>query len=118
MGKSDIEINLDGLKMNAIETDENGVIGKDTIFTFKEKDQYVTAEYSGGMIYQGYLVGIKDGNLFNFAYCQLEKNNILNNGKSKCTLEISRNGLVRIIENFEWASRPGGGKNIIQELKL
>ncbi len=47
-------INLDGLRMNAVETDKNGVIG--------------------------------DG------------------------------GLVRIIENFEWAAQTGGGKNIIQEL--
>lgn len=51
---SDMAINLDGLRMNAVETDKNGVIG--------------------------------DG------------------------------GLVRIIENFEWAAQTGGGKNIIQEL--
>lgn len=76
----------------------------------------MSAEYAGGKIRQGYLVGINSGTSLAFRYCQLETDGTLNGGESTCRLEIGKNGLVRIVENFEWASRPGGGRNIIQEL--
>ncbi len=50
---------LDGLRMNATVTAENGVIGEDTIFLFRESGQLVSAEYSGGRVVQGYLVGVR-----------------------------------------------------------
>ncbi|UCE59353.1 MAG: hypothetical protein JSU63_18165 [Phycisphaerales bacterium] len=110
-------ISLDGLKMNAVETDANGVIGVDTIFKFRQTGEYVSAEYAGGKIRQGYLVGLASDTKLVFSFCQLESDGTLNSGKSTCNLEIGNTGLVRIIENFEWASRQGGGKNVIQELR-
>ena len=47
--------------MNAVETDENGVIGVDTFFKFRQTGEYVSAEYAGGKIRQEYLVGINSG---------------------------------------------------------
>ena len=115
VAESDTKIDLNGMSMNAVETDENGVIGVDTIFNFKQSSGYVTAEYAGGKIRQGYLVGINSGTTLTFKYCQLETDGTLNGGESTCRLEYGDNGLLRIVENFEWASRPGGGRNIIQE---
>lgn len=112
---SNVRMNIDGMIMNAVETDENGVIGVDTIFNFKQSSGYVSAEYAGGKIWQGYLVGINSGTTLTFKYCQLETDGTLNGGESTCRLEYGDNGLLRIVENFEWASRPGGGRNIIQE---
>lgn len=102
--------------MNAVETDVNGVIGVDTIFKFKQSGDHVSAEYAGGRVRQGFLVGINSGTTLVFRYCQTETDGILNGGESSCRLEIGETGLVRIIEDFEWASRPGGGRNVIQEL--
>ena len=110
------EFNLDGLIMNAVETDPNGVIGIETIFRFRQTDQFVDADYSGGQIEKGYLVGIVDGSSFQFRYCQLETGGTLNGGCSQCQLEAA-DGLVRIVEHFEWESRKGGGRNVIQEIK-
>ncbi len=113
---SNVRMNIDGMIMNAVETDENGVIGVDTIFKFRQTGEYVSAEYTGGKIRKGYLVGINSGTTLVFRYCQLETDGTLDGGESTCSLEIGDNGLVRIVENFEWTSRLGGGKNIIQEL--
>ena len=44
-------INLDGLAMNAVDTDCNGVIGIETIFKFKQAGKYVSAEYAGGSMH-------------------------------------------------------------------
>jgi hypothetical protein len=111
-----MNISLDGLKMHAVETDPNGVIGIDTIFTFYQSGSKVTAEYSGGQIEQGYLVGIVEDLELCFCYCQLEKSGNLNSGHSTCELSLSADSLIQIIEHFQWQSKPGGGRNIIQEL--
>ena len=108
---------LDGIKMNAVETDENGVIGRETIFTFAQKDNFVKADYSGGKIIQGYLVGILTEESFTFRYCQLEEGGCLNGGISNCTVRTSESSLLQIIEEFQWESREGGGKNVLQEIK-
>ena len=111
-------INLNNLTMNAVETDENGVIGIETIFNFHQDGEYVHAEYRGGKIERGYLVGINRNNILEFRYCQLESGGILNGGSSTCELKLSEDSLIQIIENFEWESRPGSGRNVIQELTV
>ena len=109
------QFNLDGLVMNAVETDPNGVIGIDTFFHFRQEGQYVNAEYSGGRVNKGYLVGIVKGDGLRFRYCQLESDASLNGGESKCDLE-RKDGLIRIVEHFQWESREGGGQNVLQEI--
>lgn len=113
-----MNISLDDLKMHAVETDANGVIGIDTIFTFSQTGSKVTADYSGGQIEQGYLVGIVTGDKLRFTYCQLEKSGKLNCGQSNCELSLSTDSLVQIIEHFQWQSKPGSGKNIIQQIPI
>lgn len=109
-------INLNNIRMNVIETSNNGVVNKDTIFHFKQEGQWVHANYNGGPIKKGYLVGKVDNNHLEFTYCQIQFDGTLDNGKSTVELEKS-NGKIRLIEHFEWDSRPGIiGTNIFQEL--
>lgn len=70
----------------------------------------------GGRIRKGFLVGVIHGSEFQFRYCQLEVDGTLNGGKSNCVLECINN-LTRIVENFEWESKPGGGRNVIQQME-
>ena len=112
-----MEFNLHNLRMNAVETDENGVIDERTIFEFRQEGRSVHAEYSGGRIERGFLVGVIAGSSFEFRYCQLEAGGVLNGGESKCELRITEDSKVQIVEHFEWASRPGGGRNVIQEVE-
>ena len=74
-------------------------------------------QYSGGRIERGFLVGVVAGSSFEFRYCQLEAGGVLNGGESKCELRITEDSKVQIVEHFEWASRPGGGRNVIQEVE-
>jgi hypothetical protein len=46
-------INLDGIRMHAIETAPNGVINADTNFDFHQVDSSVWAEYAGGRVVRG-----------------------------------------------------------------
>lgn len=102
--------------MTVIETAENGVVNEDTVFDFTQKVNYVEAKYSGGKIRNGFLVGLIKENIFEFSYCQLQTDGILDNGTSTSELSISSKGKIRLVEHFEWKSRPGeSGINIFEE---
>ncbi len=110
-------INLNGIKMNVIQTADNGVVNENTIFEFSQEGDAVNAEYSGGKIKKGFLVGIIKDNTLNFNYCQLQVDDVLDNGESTCELSINQSGKIRLIEHFEWKSRPGEfGTNIFEQI--
>lgn len=109
--------NLDGLQMNAVETAPNGVIDRDTIFRFAQEREAVWACYAGGRIVRGFLVGVLQDARLTFHYCQLETGATLNNGHSSCDLRRSADGLIEIVEHFQWTSGAGTGVNIIRELR-
>jgi len=113
-----MKLNLDRVKMNVIKTADNGVVNHETIFLFSQKEGVVSAEYSGGKIRQGYLIGkLSPQNQLMFSYCQMQLDGTLDNGMSVCELSRNENGKIILTEHFEWKSRPGEyGTNIFQEL--
>jgi len=104
--------------MNVIKTAEAGVVNQETIFTFSQKENTVTAVYEGGKITKGFLVGkLSPSNQLEFSYCQMQLDGKLDNGLSTCELSRNENGKIILTEHFEWKSRPGEfGTNIFQEL--
>jgi hypothetical protein len=110
-------MNLNNVKMNVIETAENGVVNEQTIFSFTQIDNFVSAIYSGGQILQGYLVGKLTQDKLYFSYCQLQTNGEMGNGQSECDIFIGENKKISLIEHFKWSSKNGAeGVNIFQEL--
>jgi hypothetical protein len=112
------QLSLNGVKMNVIKTADNGIVNHDTIFRFSQKENVVSAEYQGGKILKGFLVGkLQTQNQLEFSYCQLQRDGKLDNGLSLCQLSKNKEGKLILIEHFEWKSRPGEfGTNIFQEL--
>ena len=110
-------LTLDKVKMTVISTAENGVVNKDTLFTFTQVENVVEAEYAGGKIKKGYLIGQTDGHVLRFSYCQLQTDGVLDNGVSSCELSVGETGKLRLVEHFEWKSRPGEtGVNVFEEI--
>src|SRR5258708_8709115 len=99
------KMTFENLKMNVITTAPNGVVNELTIFTFSQKDNFVSAIYSGGPIFKGYLVGTINRGKLLFSYCQLQLDGKTDNGQSKCEIVIGENGKIRLIEEFKWASK-------------
>lgn len=110
------QMNLDNIKMNVIETAGNGVVNELTIFTFSQTDNVVSANYAGGQIVKGFLVGLIDNNKLRFSYCQLQGDGKMDNGISVCDI-LMENGKIRLVEHFTWASRENEtGVNVFQQL--
>jgi len=103
--------------MNVIKTAPTGAVNNQTIFTFSQRENIVSASYEGGKIRQGFLVGyLTKDNLF-FSYCQLQVDGKIDNGQSICSLSWDENKKLILTENFAWSSRENeGGVNIFREI--
>lgn len=102
--------------MHVINTAEAGVVNVDTIFQFHQHASEVWADYAGGKIRRGSLIGTLDGASLIFRYCQLQSDGVLDGGKSVCEVR-ERDGRIQIVERFQWESRPGTGENVFEELE-
>ncbi len=112
-----MKISLHNIKMTVIKTASKGVVNKHTIFSFSQTDNIVTAEYSGGRVRKGYLVGTISRNKLKFSYCQLHRDGKLDNGVSSCELSLNENGKIILTEHFEWKTRPGEtGTNVFEQI--
>jgi hypothetical protein len=110
-------LTLDKVKMIVIQTAENGVVNKDTLFYFTQEGSVVHAEYAGGKIKKGFLVGQMAAHVLRFSYCQLQTDGVLDNGVSSCELSVGEAGKIKLVEHFEWKTRPGEtGVNVFQEI--
>lgn len=109
-------IDLNGRIMNVVSGSPGSVVNAETIFTFYQKNDAVWAEYQGGRIERGFLVGtLRDGQ-FVFRYCQRQTDGTIDGGIANCEVR-ERGGSVQLREMYEWDSREGGGENIYEEIK-
>ena len=107
---------LHGKRMNVVSTASAGVVNHETIFTFTEEGDVVSAHYAGGKVRLGYLVGLRSGDTLAFRYAQIDTEGHLDGGESNCELALTPEGKLRLLEHFQWESREGVGTNIFEEL--
>ena len=88
--------------MNVVATASNGVVNDQTIFHFHQKNNVISAKYSGGKVINGYLAGRVDKNILRFKYAQKNTLGKVQGGESICQLELKNDGKIELIEQFEW----------------
>lgn len=101
--------------MHVITTAANGVVGRETIFEFRQAGRVVTAPYRGGKIVDGYLAGVWENDLLQFRYVQVTADQVVQSGSSTARLSRSAAGRLRLEEDFQWADG-GAGTNIFEEI--
>jgi hypothetical protein len=111
-------MNYNNKKFRPISNTKNGETSNETLFHYKQTGNILTAEYSGGKIKYGHLIGLVDelGNI-TMRYHQINDNDELMTGICFSTPEILENGKIRLHENWEWTSGDQSkGTSIIEEL--
>ena len=96
---------------------DNGETSGDTVFHYRQTGTILTAEYSGGKILQGHLIGLVDaaGNI-DMRYHQVNDQGELMTGMCRSTPELLANGKIRLHETWEWTSGDRSkGQSIIEE---
>lgn len=110
-------MNYNDKKFIPISNSENGEISSETLFHYKQVGNILTAEYSGGKIKYGHLIGLVDhaGNI-EMRYHQVNHKDELMTGICISKPEILENGKIRLHENWEWTSGDKSrGTSIIEE---
>ncbi|MFD4421339.1 hypothetical protein ACFWN7_07525 [Agromyces sp. NPDC058484] len=94
-------ISIDGKVFAGVENSASGQVGAATQFRYHQDDDVIWAEYSGGAIVRGYLVGIRTGGKLDFRYSHLNTDRQTANGVCETRIEVLEDGRVRFHE--AWA---------------
>lgn len=106
---------LDGLVMAPVADQDAGQVGTRTRFTYHEREGRIWAEYAGGDIVHGHLVGTREGDRLDFRYVQLRTDGTTATGHCVSAVVALPDGRVRLEETWEWESRPGRGTSVVEQ---
>ncbi|MGC9496742.1 hypothetical protein [Streptomyces sp. WG7] len=107
---------LDGLVLAPVADQAPGQVGTRTRFTYHEEDGAVWAEYAGGDVVRGRLVGSREGDRLDFRYVQLKTDGSTSSGHCVSTVVELPDGRVRLEETWEWESQRGSGTSVVEQV--
>ncbi|MEQ8908709.1 MAG: n-acetylglutamate synthase [Vicingaceae bacterium] len=111
-------INYHGKKFKPLANSKNGETSAETLFEYQQSGNILTAEYSGGQIKKGHLIGLVDeqGNI-NMRYHQVNSKGELMTGICQSKAEILENGKIRLHESWQWTSGDHSkGTSVLEEV--
>lgn len=98
-------INYDGRKFIPKINSVNGEVCEHTVFTYRQNGELLWAEYSGGDILKGYLIGtVLDNGELDFTYHHMNKEMQVKTGKCHSVPNVLENGKIELSEKWEWTS--------------
>lgn len=108
---------IDGKIFAGVTNSGTGEVGAATRFHYRQDDDIVWAEYSGGAILRGYLVGTRTADTLNFRYSHVSTDRLTANGVCESRIEVLDDGRVRFHESWAWESRPETGTSVVEEIR-
>ena len=111
---SEEAFSLDGRFFTAVENSESGEVSDQTVFSYHQKEKIIWAEYSGGSVVKGFLVGtMDDRHCLHFTYQHINKAGEQKSGS--CDSEPREvNGRLQFREKWKWTAG-GEGISVIEE---
>ena len=111
-------INYNNLMFKTIQNSDNGETTEDTIFHYRQEGSIISANYAGGSIVKGHLIGLVDSEgSIEMRYHQVNIHGQLMSGVCYSKPEIMVDGLLRLHETWEWTSGDKSqGTSIVQQI--
>ncbi|MFE5487754.1 hypothetical protein [Streptomyces sp. NPDC056527] len=106
---------LDGLVLAPVADQAPGQVGTRTRFTYHEEDGRIWAEYAGGDVVRGNLVGTRAGDRLDFRYVQLKGDGSTSSGHCVSIVVELPDGRVRLEETWAWESQEGSGTSVVEQ---
>jgi hypothetical protein len=112
-----MKINYHGRTFSPVQNSANGETTAETVFNYQQNGHVLTANYSGGQIVSGHLIGLVDENgQIDMRYHQVNVQGELMTGICHSTPEILPNGKIRLHEDWQWTSGDRStGTSILEE---
>jgi hypothetical protein len=111
------DVQLDGLVFAGVTNSADGDVGAATRFTYHEDGDVIWAEYAGGGVVRGYLVGTRDAATLAFRYVHLDATGRTATGRCTSRIAVTAGERVRLHEEWAWESRPGAGSSVVEEVR-
>jgi hypothetical protein len=110
--------NYHNKKFRAVSNTPNGETSAQTVFHYKQERNVITAEYAGGNIIKGHLLGLmNEEGLIDMRYHQVNIKGELMTGVCLSTPELLLNGKIRLHEQWKWTSGDGSeGSSVVEEI--
>jgi len=110
--------NLHGRKFAPVENSEHGHVNSRTIFRFQQQGHLIVADYSGGGIRAGHIIGhFKAEDRAELRYHCVLDTNALKAGKAIATFSHMENGRMAIDMNWQWLEDLGeAGRSRYEEV--
>lgn len=108
----------DGRLFRPVNTSGYSETSADTIFRYKQRGDILTADYAGGDIEYGHILGLvdEDGRI-TMRYHHLNHSGAIMTGKCKSKPEILPNGKLRLHERWEWTcGTRSKGTSLLEEI--
>jgi GNAT superfamily N-acetyltransferase len=113
------KINYDGKIFTSIENSKNGEVDGETFFFYHQNKEIIWAEYYGGIIKKGFLVGTVNGiGKLEFIYEHINNENKTRTGKCNSMPILLEDGRIELEEKWEWTNGDKSkGESKIIEIK-
>lgn len=116
--KTETDINYDGKYFITKTNSENGEANSETIFVYYQNGNIVWAEYGGGNIEKGTLIGtVAQNGVLEFNYQHVNVNEQIRIGRCISTPRILDNGKIELVEEWQWLDGDYGiGTSVLMEM--
>ena len=95
-----LRVNLDNKVFRSVGNSLNGEVSGDTTFRYRQQGNVIWAEYGGGAIVKGFLVGVVLDKAFEFTYQHVNHAGDIMTGKCKSTPEILTDGRIKLLSEL------------------
>lgn len=96
-------MNYDGRFFVSQENTENGEVDGNTVFAYHQRDNILWADYSGGEIVRGYLVGtVGENGELDFYYQHINEQKQARVGVCHSVPRVLDNGKIELAEKWKW----------------
>jgi hypothetical protein len=109
---------LNGKSFRSISNTSNGEVSSETIFLYKQEGKIISAEYHGGSIQKGHLIGTQSTNgQLTFVYHHINIEGNLKVGECISIPSITEEGKITFTEEWKWLTGDmSEGKSQIVEI--
>jgi hypothetical protein len=107
--------NLDGKVFRIVSNDGPGAeVNEQTVFHFRQEGDVAHADYFGGGVRAGKLLGIEATMVHR--YIQVNQQGAFQAGRSEVAIERTPEGKLRLIDSWTWENGRGSGRCIFEEI--
>ena len=114
-----MKINYNNRKFKPKTTSDNSQTSSATVFRYSQEGEIVSAEYHGGQIRVGHLLGKVDNEgHISMVYHHIDLSGNLNTGRCNSKPVVLSDGRIELHESWEWTSGDlSSGESVIEEIE-